>query len=610
MLTALWITATVALVLNGLRLRGRLTALSVLEAADEPADPRYAFVTPVGVDLNEATQRAAGAFARREGLDVVDLVPEDLPVERCLNTLRLTDPATYRKARLADGRGGFQALLVTEDVLRRARIEERHGLDPAAMLRVTANLKFYACASTDLAVAPSLTASADDPGQMLAWWRQLVGGFAPLALLLNFGQVVFLLVGPCVRPLWGTVALAAYCLQPSMIFTGTALAPRDLAWQFPLRPLRVLRTWLRTVFAIDRPAPSVDPIEAARPEYERLLASGTARLLEPRRNDCPLCGSAELRRLIRVGDWLQYKPGEFTLERCTSCGHIFQNPRLSIEGLDFYYKDFYDGIGEGITNVVFNAAAEQYGERARMPAAYADPKTWLDVGTGHGHFCCVAREVWPQTRFDGLDMSESIEEAARRGWVDRGFRGRFVDKAAEIEGAYDVVSMYHYLEHTREPLAELAAAARVVRSGGHLLVELPDPESVWGRWLGKYWIHWFQPQHQQFFSIGNLRAALGRLGFRTVAVERAGAHQAVDLSVAALALIQQLAPPVHAPWRPTDGARWRQLGRAALFAVAWPLIILGFIGDAALKVIIHRSGAGSNTYRLLACKDGSAPVIS
>jgi SAM-dependent methyltransferase len=593
-----------------LRLRGRLTTLSVLEAADAPADPRYAFVTAAGVDLNEATQRAAGAFAQREGLDVVDLVPGDLPVERCLHTLRLINPATYRKARLADGRGGFQALLVTEDVLRRARIEERRGLDPAAMLRVTAQLKFYACASTDLAVAPSLTASADDPGRMLAWWRQLVGGFAPMALLLNVGQLVFLLVGPCVRPLWGTLALVAYCLQPSLIFTGTALAPRDLAWQLPLRPLRGLRTWLHTVFAPDRPAQSVDPIEAARPVYKRLLASGTARLFEPRRNDCPLCGSAGLRGLIRVGDWLQYKPGEFTLERCTSCGHVFQNPRLSVEGLDFYYKDFYDGMGEGITNVVFNAAAAQYGERARVLVGHADPKTWLDVGTGHGHFCCVARDVWPQTRFDGLDMSESIEEAARRGWVDRGFRGRFVDTAAEIEGAYDVVSMHHYLEHTREPLAELAAAARVVRSGGHLVVELPDPESALARWLGKYWIHWFQPQHQQFFSIGNLRAALGRLGLRTVAVERAGAHQAIDLSVAALALIQQLAPPVHLPWRPADGARWRQLGRSALFAVAWPLIILGLIGDAAIKVIIHRSGAGSNTYRLLARKEGSASVIA
>ena len=42
----------------------------------------------------------------------------------------------------------------------------------------------------------------------------------------------------------------------------------------------------------------------------------------------------------------------------------------------------------------------------------------------------------------------------------------FPELAPTMAGAYDVVSMHHYLEHTREPNDELKAARRVLRPGG------------------------------------------------------------------------------------------------------------------------------------------------
>ena len=93
------------------------------------------------------------------------------------------------------------------------------------------------------------------------------------------------------------------------------------------------------------------------------------------------------------------------------------------------------------------------------------------MGTGHGHFCLVARQHWPEATFDGLDLSESVDEAARRGWVDTAYRGLFPELAGGLPRSYDVVSMHHYLEHTRDPGAELDAATKVLEPGGHLLIE-------------------------------------------------------------------------------------------------------------------------------------------
>src|SRR6266567_4088927 len=85
-------------------------------------------------------------------------------------------------------------------------------------------------------------------------------------------------------------------------------------------------------------------VELRRPAYQADLAGGLDRLFEPRRTACPWCGSARLRERLRTTDLLQHKPGRFHLDRCQDCGHVFQNPRLSFAGLEFYYRDFYDGL--------------------------------------------------------------------------------------------------------------------------------------------------------------------------------------------------------------------------------------------------------------------------
>jgi predicted SAM-dependent methyltransferase len=80
-------------------------------------------------------------------------------------------------------------------------------------------------------------------------------------------------------------------------------------------------------------------------------------------------------------------------------------------------------------------------------------------------------------------MGASIEESQRRGWIDHAYRGLFPDLADE------------------DPRAELEAAHRVLQPGGHLLIEVPDPESRFARLMGRYWVPWLQPQHQQFVPV-------------------------------------------------------------------------------------------------------------
>ncbi|MEV7414942.1 class I SAM-dependent methyltransferase [Streptomyces sp. NPDC089919] len=611
--------AFTALAAGTLRARRRLGALPVLPApgprpttgAPAPAAPRR-LITAAGVRVDEATLAAALAHADHAGLGVLELLPRNLDPERALGLLRLVDPARYRADRLAPGHGAGYALLVTEDVLDRAGVDPDTPRETAELLALTATLKEYAAGDTDLAVAPGLTAPPPAPDHRVA---ELLAQGLPAGPLTaaQLAGLALLAAGALRHGRWGAAAAALYWAQPYLVLAGGPLHPAGLGRATAARPYRSLRTGLHTavgvrVAAAVRAALGTDPARTA--EYAADLAAGTDRFFEPRRADCPWCAAEELEVRVRVPDLLQGKPGRFTLEQCRSCGHVFQNPRLTPDGLDFYYRDFYDGRGGEGAGLVFGRLGDSYRARAEMLKPYASPASWLDVGTGHGHFCSVARDTWPTTRFDGLDMGDGVTAAERRGWVTTGHRGQFPELAAKLAGQYEAVSMYHYLEHTRDPFAEIEAAATALAPGGHLLIELPDPTSRAARLLGGRWLPWFQPQHQHLIPAANLRRALAEAGFDVIAVEHGRAHQRNDFVGAVALTVNRLAPDPDSPWALAAAGgrpgRLRRGTRQALRAAALPCFAAAAVLDTVRSAVARRTDSG-NAYRLIARKAPAAP---
>ncbi|MGY0486960.1 class I SAM-dependent methyltransferase [Streptomyces sp. WG-D5] len=356
-----------------------------------------------------------------------------------------------------------------------------------------------------------------------------------------------------------------------------------------------------------------------RPAYLTELARGTERFHEPRRTDCPWCGAERLRTRLRTTDLFQGKPGSFTLDQCGSCTHAFQNPRLTTEGLDFYGRDFHESLHtEGVHTLVGKLLGEPFAApvgdrpsgrrhraRVRALASRLEPESWLDVGTGHGGFPAVAKEVLPYTAFDGLDTGAGVEEARRAGRVEEAHRGRLTDLAPRLEGRYDVLSMFHHLEHSLDPRAELKAAHRALRPGGHLVIELPDPESRFAPLLGKWWMPYFQPQHLHFVPLGNLRTELRALGFTVVAVDRRAPHVPLDLTAAVALLVSQILPDGDAPWRTKAPTGLQRVLRKALSCAAVPGLLAAHAADRLLAPLVRRSRF-SNAYQVVARRDPDA----
>jgi SAM-dependent methyltransferase len=599
-----------------LRARRRQVAVLPVGEAAQAADVagKVDVVAVAGSRVDAPTAAAARRDMDASGAQVLDLLPGDLPVDRALRVLRRVEADRLATDVYYAPGGAHEALAVDPSVSARTGHPEPGRLDRGDLVRATLQAQRHAPRTAQVRLAPGLAAT---PSSGRDRWRELeeltayarpYGALAPLLVAAETVHLAALTAGLLVAPGPALAALGTWSAQPALVFGEPARPRADgggqdaAAWRPPgvasSLVTRLPRAWvdhLRTVAAgwhatrVRQAERRATPVPPAPPAET---------LFEARRTTCYWCGSDDLAGRLIVSDLLQHKPGTFHLNECRACGHVFQNPALTVAGLDHYYQDAYDGLGEELAEVSFAALGRIYRKRVDTLARHAEPRAWLDVGTGHAHFLLAARERWPEATFDALDMSDSVDEAARRGRVDTAYRGMFPELAGSLPRSYDVVSMHHYLEHTRDPKRELAAAAQVVEPGGHLMIELPDAESPWSRRLGRYWWQWGQPQHQHFMTCDNLVTELGHVGFEVVSVERGPATMGGELFNAVGLVLQHLVRSPHLPWLPVPSLAHRA-GRVALYGAAVPAMLVTKLADEVKDARLGPDDIG-NAYRVVA----------
>jgi 2-polyprenyl-3-methyl-5-hydroxy-6-metoxy-1,4-benzoquinol methylase len=79
------------------------------------------------------------------------------------------------------------------------------------------------------------------------------------------------------------------------------------------------------------------------------------------------------------------------------------------------------------------------------------------------------------------------------------------DDPASMLGAsgerYDVIGLWHSIEHIPHPWKMIDVAARALKPGGILVVAAPNPESAQMKVLGKHWVHLDAPRHIHFLPM-------------------------------------------------------------------------------------------------------------
>ena len=167
---------------------------------------------------------------------------------------------------------------------------------------------------------------------------------------------------------------------------------------------------------------------------------------------------------------------------------------------------------------------------------------WLDVGCATGDFLTCAAAA--ADTVSGVELSSYAAEQARARGLDVA-AADFLD-ATPPDGSCDVVSMWDYIEHVRDPVANLDRAFQALVPGGYVALSTGDVSSLSARLTGRFWHLMIPPRHLYFFTPETLTRMLAAAGFGTVTITRPGKRVPLDFALwkATSLIVSRLAPVV------------------------------------------------------------------
>ena len=159
---------------------------------------------------------------------------------------------------------------------------------------------------------------------------------------------------------------------------------------------------------------------------------------------------------------------------CQRCGLVFQSPRMTEEELDRYYREAYAVEHQGVREAVTAKERHVQGLRARhlvdlLLRNGAQVRRHLDIGSSAGLLMEAVAEAFG-TETVGVEPGEVYRRHAAA-------KGLSVYAALEEvpDGAFDLVTMSHVLEHLPDPVGYLRRLRQTrLAEGGWLLVEVPN----------------------------------------------------------------------------------------------------------------------------------------
>jgi 2-polyprenyl-3-methyl-5-hydroxy-6-metoxy-1,4-benzoquinol methylase len=242
-------------------------------------------------------------------------------------------------------------------------------------------------------------------------------------------------------------------------------------------------------------------------------AGATLALVE---TGCVVCGGADAEPEAEGPDFEhQTVPGEFRFVRCRACGHLYLNPRPSLEALPAIYPESYYAYSDAGHPLARRLRRLREARKVRIfrEAIGEGPRRILDFGCGNGRLLSMLREHGsPAWELEGIDFSEEAVAQCRA----KGFRAT-ATAAGDFEagdGGFDAVIMMQILEHLDDPRRTLVRVASLLRPGGTLVVETPNVGGLDYRWFrGRWWGMYHFPRHWNLFSTPALERLLRDGGF-------------------------------------------------------------------------------------------------
>ena len=218
---------------------------------------------------------------------------------------------------------------------------------------------------------------------------------------------------------------------------------------------------------------------------------------------------------------IQKAEAPFQIVRCKECGLVYVDPQPAREFMSVHYNEDY--YKEWIETQM-ERRIPMWRKRLKGLLKYKKNGRLLDVGFGCGTFLKLAKERGFDVR--GTEISEYACQYVKDKLGLDVFYGD-LKKARFPEESFDVVTVWHTLEHLPSPSKTLEEIHRILRKDGLLVVAVPNLNNFitrilyfLARWRKlKFFSVKAKELHLYHFSTLTLTAILEKTGFQVKKIE-------------------------------------------------------------------------------------------
>lgn len=228
--------------------------------------------------------------------------------------------------------------------------------------------------------------------------------------------------------------------------------------------------------------------------------------MEQAPSQCILCNSSDRSVLIQQGDWI--------IKQCKGCGLGFLDPRPDSEALKRLYKDSYfdSQYDEGlpVNSPEMKRRVSQEDHRVKFLRYFKKSGKVVDLGCGRGYFLHACQLRGYST--EGIDISSDAAQYVMEE-LNIPVRVGNIDDIDFERNTVDIITMWHFLEHTSDPDLHIVKAKEWLKKDGILIVDVPNYEGTDARKMWDTWYGWQPPYHLFHFTPATLDLLLAKHGF-------------------------------------------------------------------------------------------------
>lgn len=179
----------------------------------------------------------------------------------------------------------------------------------------------------------------------------------------------------------------------------------------------------------------------------------------PEKVDCNICASGKLQQFS--------DRGKYALTKCLGCGLIFTSPRPTPDEIgDLYGKNYLANL-KSVSDSLIKISRK----RLRFVERYKKGGRLLDIGAGNGYFLELARSA-------GWEIYGTESSKYCRDYCKKNFGIALLNCQPEHapfgDRYFDIITMWHVIEHLRNPMGSMIEMWRILKDDGLLFLITPN----------------------------------------------------------------------------------------------------------------------------------------